>query len=95
MHISYQHKRRRELFPMWNDFTHAPRPITVNKAFHVCSRVESVQFPTSPVIWERRMFSGVYSLAQACRRGWKRWLQSHYAASALPGRSTTGAGRVL
>jgi hypothetical protein len=74
MRFRYHDNRRRELFPIWNQFTHAPRPITVNRAFHAFSRGELLDFPEPLSPWERKIRLGVDRLAWAYVRLITRWL---------------------
>lgn len=63
--VRYQHPGRRELFPVWNQFTHAPRPVTVNRVFHAFSRGEFMEFPESLSPSERRIQTAIQWLVEA------------------------------
>ena len=91
MRVKFQHNdSRRELFPVWNQFTHDHRPITVNRAFHAFSRGELMEFPESLSPSDRKIQLVLHWLAGACGRLVDRWFPEeaklqHFALAQAPG----------
>jgi hypothetical protein len=84
MRIKFHYYGRKELFSMRNDYSHSPRPVVVNRAFHAFARGETMDFPDLYSPCQRRTEWVIDKLARACFSLLTRWLEAEEALVDLP-----------
>src|SRR5262249_19312727 len=83
MRIRFLHNGRRNLFSVWNEYSHSPRPVLVNRAFHAFARGEAMDFPNQFTRSQRLIGWAVDKAAEGCSWLLIRWLAGRTAYDEL------------